>query len=167
MIKLPASNHDNSRRHACRGKHSSLNTLPPLVHPWCSFPQCISRLIRGIRSKRSPVQAWACSIESRICAAGNVRQCTERTCKLVLGGDLNGELVIPVLQAVALHVGAVVVPHLSQLELGGNLHTMREVPSAPSIMSECQQTRRSEGATRAADRLRMQHNKAEKLQWQS
>ncbi len=69
---------------------------------------------------------WQALVGPAALSPGQVQQTSQRgiqrTCKLVLGGDLNHDLVVSVLQAIALHVGAVVVPHLSQLELGGDLH---------------------------------------------
>ena len=44
-----------------------------------------------------------------------------RTCNLVLLVQLNEDLLVAILEAEALHVGAVVVPHHSQLQLGGHL----------------------------------------------
>ena len=43
----------------------------------------------------------------------------------VIGGQLNDDLVVLVAEADALHVGAVVVPHLAQLQLHRHLRKQR------------------------------------------
>lgn len=43
------------------------------------------------------------------------------TCEVIVGVELNDDAVIPVLEAIALHVGPIVVPHHSHLQFGRHL----------------------------------------------